>query len=1695
MDGINRLSQSLPQQHSNLARQRRMQRMSYINQRRVRHYQSHSQNTAHITDQDIIRTHYTRVRRQQRSRRSERTRQNRAPHNQEREELDTVHEHFSRMRNRSNSNNHYQGTSALLKGVQDFNRPQLPLPITSYGLNAPLLSDESNYVCPHCNARLWKEERRARVNCCNEGKDVVAPLTAISPELWNIFNSSAFRANQRKYNGIFAFTALGAGGLQKRTWTQPAPPSMLTMHGRAYHRIFDLQERYSHLSVNNTSRFYVYDSEFQSRVDDLDLNHHIALHLRDHVHMNIPWATQFRSAVQDIIDASTDHISHPAYIEFASVSRTNNGPLVGEQPSASEIAAIIFGPDSGSPSRRAVVTYPVNSPDPNPRFLPLWSPAYEPLQYPLLFLHGEPGWSEGHFEEDPPFQSRTMSVSSDHHVPFLVYCRQRLLTERIFQTNCRIAQEWCCDMFSRHEEHTLSFVQNNANVQQRVASYRSIRDSSNAQPPGKLLPASFHASPTKRKNDTEDALAIVNRLGKPHLMITVTCNPEWPEIALNLKAGQQASDRPDLCCRAFKLRLKAIIDDLRSGDVFGPCTYHMYVIEFQKRGFPHAHIVMKFEGDGPDQSGQMDSWVWAQLPDESIANGALRAKVLKFVVHKPCGTHDPNAPCMQTDRAGNIKRCNKFYPQPFRTSAGVNENTGRAEYRRTNNDDHPTIRQKVDGVWQDVPIGNEWIVPYNPYLLLKYDCHICVDVVTAASCVKYLFKYVTKGADMAKARISGISDEIEQYRSTRYISAAEATWRLFGFHMLSRNPSVTLLYAQLEQEHNVRFPQTATSQERRQIAENVVTDLMLYFNRPTTSTFEQLTILDYFETYSVKRKKATDPVPRAAPIGKWIDQLGNTVTKRRVNSKHVCRLQFQDPTQGDLFYLRLILHHVAARSYLALRTVDSPEAGEPVVHDNFHDAARARGLVTGDEEYFICMHEACVFYTGHKLRGLFVTLILDGAPAPKLWEEFEDSLLEDLLFRFSYVDAKNAALREVDLKLQLHGKCNEQLNLPKVVHQQTEYQRLRGAFNPHTEASFAVDHLPYLTHEQRHVYNTVITAVNNQAGRPFMIDAPAGTGKTFTEKVIAAKLRGDGKTVLIVASTGIAALQLPGGWTAHSMFKLPLDEQLTAGAVCNIRAETQRAEVLRKCDLIIWDELPMAHKYCIEALHKTLQDLLHNNAPFGGKPILFSGDWRQIGPVVKFGAPADTVEAAFISSYLWPAINRMHLTISQRDKQDAAYSSFVRKIGEDRLTHRHFPDGSQQIPLSNHSDVSISDHFTLQSTTNFEDLITFVYPDLQSDHRGFSDRAILSSTNITIDKINDEVLNRIPGSEAIYTSADSLLSDESAQNASAYASPEHLNSLNVPGVPPHKLRLKSGALTMLTRNLNFSQALVNGQKGIVRDVQPNSRLIHYELLTPDRPIVLVPRIMFHAQVGQQGVSFKRVQFPLRVAYSLTINKSQGQTLTRIGLDLRSAVFSHGQLYVALSRAQCRASITCLLPPENLINSIPHTSNVVYPPFIDAATGTCTPPHQTWTTITEHSDGACGFRAVARAIYNDANLHQQVRQEIVSYLDTQRHVTNFHISSGINIELLFSTTSDPFTYADYDEYLTIMAMPTTYMGQPELIAAHLLYQHNFHVVLDTVPYPETQSQEPTTYLLYNTLTKHYDTLIPPHHSNGTPSNMP
>ena len=352
-------------------------------------------------------------------------------------------------------------------------------------------------------------------------------------------------------------------------------------------------------------------------------------------------------------------------------------------------------------------------------------------------------------------------------------------------------------------------------------------------------------------------MAVVARIGPPTLMVTVTANPAWPEIAENLRPGQTGMDRPDLISRAFKVKLKHLLADLRQGLFGRKGKFMMHVIEWQAKGVVHAHIIVMYPYS-PEEQGEVDDWIWTNLPDASIANGKLREKVLAYRTHKKCGKHNPSAPCMKVNPKTKQKYCQKNYPQPFRSSMHTNS-SGRAEYTRLNNGDRATIRCKnganktVHNKTVDTEIDNRDVVPYNPYLLMKYDSHICVDLVTAKAVIAYLCKCAYKRADTITARTTYGKDEIEAYGSVRYISSSEAMWHMFGFHTNERFPSVNLLYVHHQGEQPVIQDEADEPQQRQAVANNAVSDLMRYFGRPVHPQCANLTYPEYYEKYSVEK--------------------------------------------------------------------------------------------------------------------------------------------------------------------------------------------------------------------------------------------------------------------------------------------------------------------------------------------------------------------------------------------------------------------------------------------------------------------------------------------------------------------------------------------------------------------------------------------------------------------------------------------------------------------------------------------------------------------------------------------------------------------------------------------------------------------------------------------------------------------------
>ena len=201
-------------------------------------------------------------------------------------------------------------------------------------------------------------------------------------------------------------------------------------------------------------------------------------------------------------------------------------------------------------------------------------------------------------------------------------------------------------------------------------------------------------------------------------------------------------------------------------------------------------------------------------------------------------------------------------------------------------------------------------------------------------------------------------------------------------------------------------------------------------------------------------------------------------------------------------------------------------------------------------------------------------------------------------------------------------------------------------YNCEEESNMAVTMVPQLNPKQQSSYNAVLSAVLSNSGKTFFLNRPGGTGKTFVYRALCHTLRGMGCIVLCVASSGIAALLLSGRQTSHSMLKIPI-EGLGPESYCSIDKEDTHTKLLRAASLIIWNEVPMQHRFRPEAVSRTLMDIRNDPCPFGGLTVVFSGDFRQILPVVRRGSPERIIGASVCQSSIWQKVQVLWLHRNQ----------------------------------------------------------------------------------------------------------------------------------------------------------------------------------------------------------------------------------------------------------------------------------------------------------------------------------------------------------------------------------------------------------------------------------------------------------------
>ncbi|XP_057433001.1 uncharacterized protein LOC130725830 [Lotus japonicus] len=440
-------------------------------------------------------------------------------------------------------------------------------------------------------------------------------------------------------------------------------------------------------------------------------------------------------------------------------------------------------------------------------------------------------------------------------------------------------------------------------------------------------------------NNCQDAMAICKRFGYPDLFITMTCNANWKEIQdFVTPRGLRADDRPDIVARVFKMKLNDLMSNLKKGKIFGEVQAGTYTIEFQKRGLPHAHILIWLQGEGKLKTGDdIDKVISAEFPDP-VLYPALSAAVSNYMMHGPCGFANMNYACMKNGK------CEKFFPKQFQNSTTIDEE-GYPKYRRR--DTGVSVTKK------DIVMDNRYVVPYNPDLLMRYHAHINVEYCNKSNSIKYLFKYVNKGPDRVSVEISNRDkdsnkekgvDEINQYYDCKYLSPCEAAWRIFGFYIHDKWPPVNRLSFHLPNEQSVTFKDHEwidTVVERNQ---DMDTEFTTWFKANQESELgKDLTYAEFPQRFVYDEDKRI-----------W------TVRKKGFS---IGRLNYIPMGTGELFYMRVLLTiQKGCTSFDSIKTVNG------VLYQTYKEVCYILGLLKDDREYIDGIKEASDLGSGPQLR-------------------------------------------------------------------------------------------------------------------------------------------------------------------------------------------------------------------------------------------------------------------------------------------------------------------------------------------------------------------------------------------------------------------------------------------------------------------------------------------------------------------------------------------------------------------------------------------------------------------------------------------------------------------------------------------------------------------------------------------------------
>jgi len=847
-------------------------------------------------------------------------------------------------------------------------------------------------------------------------------------------------------------------------------------------------------------------------------------------------------------------------------------------------------------------------------------PEWELLAYPIMHYRGD--ITKAWFPGKKSITGQPLKLGQ--------YLRSVIMTQPGFWRYGRLAEQFVLDTWARQEQMSLAAMKSET-VQRRLRDY--ARACGRSFGPEKIfLPSSVPGSYAYQRKFFHDVLHMSRTLGASHLFVTFTCNPNWPEIQ-RIVGGTGlggAVNPPDFSCESFQDKIARVFVSKRrqlmhrltkSTDYLFPghrgAVWAVYCTEWQKGDLPHAHIAVRLDIDTTvqpmatlhDQLELMEKIVCAQKPPPAASH---YHQVIAFMQHpEVCKS------CLQPIKGSGTdeKRCRFRFPKPENDQARV-DMKGFPVYIRGPHD----VR----------------IVPYNAKTLLEFNCHVNFEYTFLSHHFGYLYKYMVKAIDHGGFRIRDQNDEIAAHHRARILTPAETVYKSLGFNVNYRNPAVVVCHIHLPRSRNSAHGEAPFSEFDPLIADEggdvfgeqfgegdedvehaprtrplrgdtghvefSVDYLEEYFKADRE---DEILFCQFYEQYYGRFVSHSQKVTGFENYPDVKEAIWMWLPRKKAN-RILARMPWYPPTSGPIYFLRVLLLHVPARSFndlfggfssfkehcLHLNLIDD---GEEYLH-GMRDAIES-GRSPAECRHLFALFMNCMdtlhlgaLWADTKIRNYLLDDFLpseaNGDVVDGSREEiFETAAVFALMDIASMIDGMGtdeflalfvskgipepAALHSMEL---IHGKLNNNVSCARVFRayatvvgysvtrraviplSDREVVRFREKTNVLTTEALAVE-VEKLNHEQRRLYEIMVDSFRihvekNRRSLPnepcnylHNINASAGCGKTFLLNRIIAAVRMMGHITVSVCSIGIGALHFDDGRTVHNMFKIPIKEE------------------------------------------------------------------------------------------------------------------------------------------------------------------------------------------------------------------------------------------------------------------------------------------------------------------------------------------------------------------------------------------------------------------------------------------------------------------------------------------------------------------------------------------------------------------------